>query len=91
MRKTRSREASSGVTSASVTPQSEGSLTASAGGAVHAADRQGDPMAAEERQHRIAVAAYYRAECRGFRPGCEMDDWLEAEAEIGKRADTRSD
>jgi hypothetical protein len=30
----------------------------------------------------IAEAAYYRAERRGFRPGGEMLDWLEAEAEI---------
>ena len=30
----------------------------------------------------IAVAAYYRAEMRGFAPGGELQDWLEAEAEI---------
>ncbi len=30
----------------------------------------------------IAVAAYYRAEKRGFAPGGEMQDWIEAEAEI---------
>ncbi|MGH7261030.1 MAG: DUF2934 domain-containing protein [Burkholderiales bacterium] len=30
----------------------------------------------------IAVAAYYRAEKRGFVPGGELQDWLEAEAEI---------
>ncbi len=30
----------------------------------------------------IAVAAYFRAERRGFTPGGEVDDWLEAEAEI---------
>lgn len=29
----------------------------------------------------IAVSAYFRAEHRGFAPGCEMDDWLQAEAE----------
>jgi hypothetical protein len=31
---------------------------------------------------RIATAAYYRAERRGFSPGGELDDWLEAEREI---------
>jgi len=31
---------------------------------------------------RIATAAYYRAEKRGFTPGAELDDWLEAEREI---------
>jgi hypothetical protein len=30
----------------------------------------------------IAVAAYYRAERRGFAPGSELDDWLAAEADI---------
>ena len=27
----------------------------------------------------ISVAAYYRAQARGFEPGKELDDWLEAE------------
>jgi len=30
----------------------------------------------------IAVAAYYRAEKRGFTPGGELQDWIEADAEI---------
>ena len=30
----------------------------------------------------IAVAAYYRAEKRGFAPGWELQDWFEAQAEI---------
>jgi hypothetical protein len=30
----------------------------------------------------IATAAYYRAQRRGFSPGRELDDWLEAEREI---------
>lgn len=30
----------------------------------------------------VAVAAYYRAERRGFTPGHELDDWLEAEREL---------
>ena len=32
--------------------------------------------------HRIQVAAYFRAERRGFAPGHELDDWLAAEDEI---------
>jgi len=36
----------------------------------------------EERQRWIATAAYHRAEQRGFVPGYEVQDWLEAEAEI---------
>lgn len=37
------------------------------------------------RHARIAEAAYYRAERRGFAPGHELDDWLQAEAEIARR------
>lgn len=36
----------------------------------------------EDRQEMIAIAAYYRAERRGFDGGDPMQDWLEAEAEI---------
>lgn len=36
----------------------------------------------------IAVAAYFRAEQRGFSPGDELDDWFQAEAEYLYRADT---
>jgi len=34
----------------------------------------------------IAVAAYYRAELRGFAPGNELADWFEAEAEYKNRS-----
>ena len=37
---------------------------------------------AQERQMLIARAAYFRAEKRGFAPGCELQDWIEAEAEV---------
>jgi hypothetical protein len=33
----------------------------------------------------IAEAAYYRAQKRGFTPGLEADDWLQAEAEVQER------
>ncbi len=39
-------------------------------------------MEPDERLARIAEAAYYHAERRGFDPGHELDDWLAAEAEI---------
>jgi hypothetical protein len=42
-------------------------------------DRAVDP---EARELMIAEAAYYCAERRGFEPGHEMEDWLEAEAQI---------
>ena len=36
----------------------------------------------QERELLIAQAAYFRAEKRGFAPGGELQDWIEAEAEI---------
>ncbi len=30
----------------------------------------------------VAVAAYYRAEQRGFSGGSEVEDWLAAEADV---------
>lgn len=30
----------------------------------------------------IALNAYYKAEARGFEPGHELEDWLQAEIEI---------
>ena len=38
--------------------------------------------ALKDRYMRIAEAAYFRAEKRGFVPGNEIGDWLDAEAEI---------
>ena len=39
-------------------------------------------IGAQERQMLIARAAYFRAEKRGFAPGGELQDWVEAEAEV---------
>lgn len=36
----------------------------------------------EELKRMIAEAAYYLAEQRGFAGGCELHDWLQAEARI---------
>jgi hypothetical protein len=38
-----------------------------------------DVVDAHERWQRTAIAAFYLAEARGFDPGHELDDWLEAE------------
>jgi hypothetical protein len=43
--------------------------------------------AAADRRRRIADAAYYRAEQRGFTPGFEDEDWLEAEKDIDRTQD----
>ncbi len=42
-------------------------------------------VSAEERHQMIAVAAYYLAERREFRPGYEIDDWLTAQEEVDRR------
>lgn len=39
----------------------------------------------DEFQEMIAERAYIKAEKRGFEPGHEMDDWLEAEREISNQ------
>ena len=43
------------------------------------------PPPVADRLDYIAAAAYYKAEARGFRPGQELDDWLQAEAECSTR------
>lgn len=39
----------------------------------------------DELRAQIAQAAYYRALQRGFTPGFEVEDWVQAEAEVLKR------
>ncbi len=39
-------------------------------------------LSTQERERLVARAAYFRAEKRGFAPGCELQDWIEAEAEV---------
>jgi hypothetical protein len=36
----------------------------------------------EETRRQIAEAAYYKAKQRGFAPGHELEDWIEAESEV---------
>jgi hypothetical protein len=44
--------------------------------------RGNDPAEDASRRDRIAVAAYYNAERRGFEGNNELDDWLDAEKSI---------
>jgi hypothetical protein len=39
-------------------------------------------LTAAERHRRITELAYRRAEQRGFAPGNELEDWLDAEREV---------
>ena len=48
--------------------------------AAAAAGRSIPPVA--DREARVRLAAYLRAERRGFAPGREWEDWLAAEAEV---------
>lgn len=42
----------------------------------------GNVVSLPDRDARIAEIAYYKAERRGFAPGHELDDWIEAEQEF---------
>jgi hypothetical protein len=41
---------------------------------------------AADRDARIAKRAYELAEARGFAPGAELEDWLQAEREIAAQS-----
>ena len=47
------------------------------------------PSFSESREARIAEAAYWRAERRGFVAGQELDDWLAAEKEVDEDIENR--
>ena len=47
------------------------------------------PVTKQARYQMITEAAYLIAEQRGFEGGHEMDDWLQAEAEIDARFSAR--
>jgi Protein of unknown function (DUF2934) len=52
-------------------------------------ERHEIPSFSESREARIAEAAYWRAERRGFEAGQELDDWLAAERQIDGEAAQR--
>ena len=54
----------------------------SKGSSANVRANSGPTLSAQERERLIAEAAYFRAEKRGFAPGCELQDWVEAEAEV---------
>ena len=71
-------------TAAPATPQTSSSDTQSTQIGVTATqlERREIPSFSENREARIAEAAYWRAERRGFGAGQELDDWLAAEKEV---------
>lgn len=63
--------------------------TAKSNGMARQARESGAPDLASgneviSREQMIAEAAYFRAEQRGFAPGNEMSDWLDAEGEVAR-------
>jgi len=61
-----------------------------------AAPRKPTPMAGaarttfsnEEVYRLIQETAYFKAKARGFAPGGEIQDWIDAEAEVRRRIDS---
>lgn len=45
-------------------------------------DQDRSTICLPDRDCKIAELAYYKAESRGFAPGNELEDWLEAEREF---------
>lgn len=42
-------------------------------------------LSPDELRKLVSEAAYYRAKQRGFTPGHELEDWIQAEAEVIRR------
>jgi len=72
----RTKKATPAAAAPPATPQEPTEVTAT-----HL-ERREIPSFSESREARIAEAAYWRAERRGFVAGQELDDWLAAEREI---------
>jgi hypothetical protein len=47
-------------------------------------------LSAEEVYKLIQESAYFKAKARGFAPGNEVQDWIEAEAEVRRRLEGRA-
>jgi hypothetical protein len=47
-------------------------------------------MSPEDMYRLIQETAYYKAKARGFAPGHEVQDWIEAEAEVRMRLESRA-
>ncbi|HZE62171.1 MAG TPA: DUF2934 domain-containing protein [Burkholderiales bacterium] len=47
-------------------------------------------LSPEEVYRLIQESAYFKAKARGFAPGNEVQDWIEAEAEVRRRLEGRA-
>jgi hypothetical protein len=50
-----------------------------------------EPVRLADREQRIAVRAHQLAQARGFAPGGELEDWLQAEREVDAQASGAGD
>ena len=48
------------------------------------------PLSPEEVYRLIQESAYFKAKARGFAPGHEVQDWIEAEQEVRRRLEGRA-
>jgi hypothetical protein len=51
-----------------------------------ATPKPAEQPAPEDVRRRIEMQAYFKAKARGFEPGYELQDWLEAEREVQHQA-----
>lgn len=88
---TRSRAGSTRTTKSSPPPASDVTSDAASESTAEVTgrtlQRRELPSFSSSREDRIAEAAYWRAERRGFQSGQEIDDWLAAEKEIDGERD----
>lgn len=50
----------------------------------------GEPLTPEQLYRMIQETAYFKAKARNFAPGHEVQDWIEAEAEVRRRLENRA-
>jgi hypothetical protein len=50
----------------------------------------GESPSPEQLYRMIQETAYYKAKARNFAPGHEVQDWIEAEAEVRRRIESRA-
>jgi hypothetical protein len=64
-------------------PAPKGRAARTGGGSMRA------DLSPEEVYRLIQETAYFKAKQRGFAPGGEVQDWIEAEAEVRRRLESR--
>ena len=57
---------------------------------VPASGNSATELSPEEVYRLIQETAYFKAKARGFEPGGEVQDWIEAEAEVRRRLENRA-